>query len=234
MPRNSTTGSAGDSVATDPVTRTSWAERVADRSPLVQRSKVRSVDQARSIVSAAQRLIEAKGPTFTTQELIKEAGIALQTFYRYFSGKDALLLAVIEDLIEENCRAYRQHGGSIADPVDRLQYYVTTTVHALSTPGSGPSFITAEHFRLQIQYPAEVSQATQPYTDLLIDEINAAVAAGRLHPQDAEYSAWLITQLVMAVFHHYDCAGVDEPTDVIAQRLWAFCFAALEGSEHQE
>ncbi|HUE09126.1 MAG TPA: TetR/AcrR family transcriptional regulator [Acidimicrobiales bacterium] len=233
MARGSTTGSAGDPAAAGAVARTGWAERVADRSPVVQRSKEKSVDQARSIVAAAQRLIEAKGPTFTTQELIKEAGIALQTFYRYFAGKDALLLAVIEDLIEENCRAYRQHADSIADPVDRLRFYVTTTVNSLSAQGAGPSFITAEHFRLQTQYPAEVSQATQPYTDLLIDGINAAVSAGLLHPQDPEYSAWLITQLVMAVFHHYDCAGVDEPTDVIAQRLWAFCFAALEGSEHE-
>jgi AcrR family transcriptional regulator len=226
-------GSTGDLPATGTVTRMGWAERVADRSPVVQRSKEKSVDQARSIVSAARRLIDAEGPTFTTQELIKEAGIALQTFYRYFSGKDALLLAVIEDLIEENCRAYREHAQSIADPVERLRFYVTTTVHALSAPASGPSFITAEHFRLQTQYPAEVSQATQPYTDLLIEEIDAAVSARRLRPKDPEYSAWLITQLVMAVFHHYDCAGVDEPTEVIAQRLWAFCFAALDGSKEQ-
>jgi AcrR family transcriptional regulator len=211
-----------------------WAERVADRSPVVQRSKGKSVEQARSIVAAARRLIDAEGPTFTTQELIKEAGIALQTFYRYFSGKDALLLAVIEDLIEENCRAYREHAAMIADPVERLEFYVTTTVHALAAPGSGPSFITAEHFRLQTQHPAEVSQATQPYTDLLADEIDAAVSAGRLHPSDPEYSAWLITQLVMAVFHHYDCAGVDEPTDAIAQRLWAFCLSALDGSDRRD
>ena len=38
-----------------------------------------------------------KGPNFTTQELVKEAGIALQTFYRYFGSKDHLHLAVIED-----------------------------------------------------------------------------------------------------------------------------------------
>jgi TetR/AcrR family transcriptional regulator len=212
------------------VGRTGWAERVADRSPVVQRSKGKSVEQARSIVSAARRLVETQGPSFTTQQLIKEAGIALQTFYRYFSGKDALLLAVIEDVIEENCDAYREHASSIADPIERLRYYVTTTVHGLGGPVNGPSFITAEHFRLQTQYPAEVSQATQPYTDLLVDEIRAATAAGRLRPRDPEYSAWLITQLVMAVFHHYDCAGLDEPTDSIAQRLWEFCFAALDGS----
>jgi AcrR family transcriptional regulator len=231
MARRTTVHSAGEEGVADTVTRMGWAERVADRSPVVQRSKGKSVEQARSIVAAARRLIDTEGPSFTTQELIKEAGIALQTFYRYFSGKDALLLAVIEDLIEENCITYRAQAEAIADPVDRLRYYVTTTVHALDAPGSGPSFITAEHFRLQTQYPAEVSQATQPYTDLLIDEIDAAVAAGRLQSQDAEYSAWLITQLVMAVFHHYDCAGVDDPTDVIAERLWGFCYAALKGSK---
>ena len=85
-----------------------WAERAADRSPVVQRSRDRGVEQAKSIVAAARRLVETKGPNFTTQELIKEAGIALQTFYRYFPAKDYLLLPVIEDVIDENCAAFRQ------------------------------------------------------------------------------------------------------------------------------
>lgn len=212
-----------------PVTRVTWAERAAERSPVVQRSKDRSVEQAKSIVAAARRLMESKGPSFTTQELIKEAGIALQTFYRYFPGKDSLLLAVIEDVIDESCAAFQAQARTLADPVERLRYYVTATVHALDVPGSGPSFMTSEHFRLQTLYPAEVSRATQPYTDLLIEEIRDAVAAGQLHSHDPEYSAWLTTQLTMAVFHHYDCAGLDEPIDLIADRLWEFCFAAING-----
>jgi AcrR family transcriptional regulator len=204
-----------------------WAERAADRSPVVQRSRSRGVEQAKAIVRAARNLIDAKGPTFTTQELIKEAGIALQTFYRYFPGKDQLLLAVIEDIIEENCHAYRERARTLDDPVDRLRSYVMATVESLKGPHHGPSFITSEHFRLQTLYPAEVSRATQPFTDLLLDEIREAVAAGRLQPSDPEYSAWLITQLAMAVFHHYDCAGLDEPTTQVAERLWNFCLAAL-------
>jgi TetR/AcrR family transcriptional regulator len=215
----------------DPPARDSWAERVADRSPSVQRSRDRSVEQARSIVAAALRLIESKGPSFTTQELIKEAGIALQTFYRYFPGKDALLLAVIEHVIDENCTAFRQQARALSDPVGRLRFYVTATVQGLETTGSGPSFVTSEHFRLQTLYPAEVSRATQPYTDLLVEEIREAMAAGSLHPDDPEYAAWLITQLTMAVFHHYDCAGVDEPTEVIAHRVWEFCLAAMNGPQ---
>jgi TetR/AcrR family transcriptional regulator len=215
------------------VASVTWAERAADRSPVVQRSRDRGVEQAKSIVAAARRLVEAKGSNFTTQELIKEAGIALQTFYRYFPAKDYLLLAVIEDVIDENCAAFREEAQKLPDPVDRLRYYLTATVQALAVPGSGPSFITSEHFRLQTRYPAEVSRATQPFTDLLVEQIKEAVATGRLHPPDPEYAAWLITQLSMAVFHHYDCAGLDEPIDLVADKVWAFCFAALSGTVPQ-
>jgi TetR/AcrR family transcriptional regulator len=227
--RTSTDEPGEQAQSPDAAGREAWAERAADRSPSVQRSRDRSVEQARSIVAAARRLIEAKGPSFTTQELIKEAGIALQTFYRYFPGKDALLLAVIENIIDENCAAFREQARTLSDPVERVRFYVTATVRGLHATGSGPSFMTAEHFRLQTLYPTEVSRATQPYTDLLVEEIREATAVGHLRPQDPEYSAWLITQLTMAVFHHYDCAGLDEPTDEIARKLWAFCLAALDG-----
>jgi AcrR family transcriptional regulator len=214
----------------DTVTGVTWAERVADRSPLVQRSRDKGVEQAKSIVAAARRLLETKGASFTTQELIKEAGIALQTFYRYFQGKDYLMLAVIEDIIDENCAAFREHARELSGPIERLRFYVGATVRGLETPGRGPSFMTAEHFRLQTLYPAEVSRATQPFTDLLGEEICDAVAAGLVQPSDPDYSAWLITQLTMAVFHHYDCAGLDEPAEQVADRMWAFCLAALNGA----
>lgn len=216
---------------TDTVESGTWAERVADRSPMVQRSRDRGAEQARTIVAAARRLTESKGPTFTTQELIKEAGIALQTFYRCFSSKDSLLLAVIEDIIEENCGLFKERAVELADPVDRLHFYVTATVHGLAMPHGTPSFMTSEHFRLQTLYPTEVARATQPYTDLLVEEIQEAIATDRIHPRDPVYSAWLITQLTMAVFHYYDCAGLEEPVDLIADRLWTFCFAAINGED---
>ncbi len=174
--------------------------------------------------------MDSKGPSFTTQELIKEAGIALQTFYRYFPGKDYLLLAVIEDVIDENCAVFRMQAAKLSDPIERLRYYVTATVHALDVRVGSPSFMTSEHFRLQTLYPAEVSRVTQHFTDLLVEEIREAMVAGRIHPDDPEYSAWLITQLTMAVFHHYDCAGLDEPIEQIADKVWAFCFTALSAS----
>jgi AcrR family transcriptional regulator len=211
----------------------SWAERAADRSPVVQRSRTRGVQQAKSIVEAARRLIAVKGATFTTQELVKEARIALKTFYRYFPSKDHLMLAVIEDTVEESCISYREQARSVRDPVSRLHLYVTTIIKSLegSDGVNGPRFITSEHWRLQPLYPEELARATRPVTDLLMAEITSAREQGLLKPSDPENDAWLVTQLMMAVFHHYAYATNTEPVEQIAERLWAFCLTGLGGAD---
>ena len=137
------------------------------------------------MVDAASRLIVANGSGFTTQELVKEAGVALQTFYRYFASKDRLLLAVLEDMIGRSCVEYEKQARRLADPVQRLKFYVTTMLSFPGSPGPEPStrqFITAEHWRLHRLYPEELADATRPVTDLILGEVQAAVEAGLLAP----------------------------------------------------
>src|SRR3954468_11365376 len=125
----------------------SWAQRAVEQSVSVQRSRVRSVQRAHQIVQAARRLVAAKGSDFTTQDLVKEAGIAVQTFYKYFTGKDQVLLAVIEDLVVDTCTDLKQRARDIPDPVQRLRFYVTSVVGGVGahTQGdAGPRFITTE------------------------------------------------------------------------------------------
>ena len=205
-----------------------WAERAADRSPVVQRSRTRGVEQATAIVRAARRLIETKGPSFTTQELIKEAGIALQTFYRYFPGKDQLLLAVIEDIIDENCQTLPQ--AAPASSTIRWTGCGSTSPRPstdLKGPHNGPQL----HHRGALPAADALSRRGLPGHPAVHRPAAGRDPGGRgrrsADPGDPDYSAWLITQLAMAVFHHYDCAGLDEPAERIADRLWNFCLAAL-------
>jgi AcrR family transcriptional regulator len=210
----------------------SWAQRAVEQSPSVQRSRVRSVQRAHQIVQAARRLVAAKGSNFTTQDLVKEAGIAVQTFYKHFTGKDQVLLAVIEDLVADTCTDLKQRARDIPDPVQRLRFYVTSVVRSVGVHNEGdpgPRFITTEHWRLHRLYPQELAQATRPFTDLLLPEILTAMQAGLLVPPDPQHDAWLVNQLVIAVFHHYEYASFDEPADQIADRLWRFCYGALGG-----
>lgn len=209
----------------------SWVERAADRSPSVQRSRSRSVQRAQQLVDAAHRLVLEKGSAFTTQELVKEAGIAVQTFYKYFEGKDQVLLAVLEELISEACAGLEAAASELSDPVSRLRFYVRSIVASISSgPGDGrPRFITSEHWRLHQLYPDELARATGGFAQLLLPEIRAAQASGALRPANPEYDAWLIQQLVISVFHYYEYASHTESNEMIGDRLWEFCFAALGG-----
>jgi AcrR family transcriptional regulator len=210
---------------------TGWAERLADRSESVQRSRARQIEQAQEIVAAARRLITVRGDQFTTQELVKEAGVALQTFYRIFESKDRLLLAVFEDLIAESCVDYERAAEALPDPIARLHFYVTVTVGSVSEAsyGIGPRFVTAEHWRLHQLFPEEMAQATQHFTDLVQRQLVAAGEQGLLQPSDPERDAWYVTKLVMAVFHHYAYAESDADPAAIGEELWDFCLRALGG-----
>ena len=209
----------------------SWAERAADRSPAVERSRSRSTKQAKTIIDAARRLIAEKGEKFTTQELIKEAHVALQTFYRHFAGKDQLLVAVIGDLIAESVGQYEQAASRLPDPVARLRFYVMATLRNLTTGGDnfGPRFITAEHWRLHQLFPDDIAEATRPFAEMVLRQIRAAEAEGLLAPADPERDAWHVTRLVMTTYHHYAFATADESAEDIGEHLWAFCLAALGG-----
>lgn len=192
-------------------------------------------------VDAARRLVREKGRGFTTQELVKEAGVALQTFYRHFPGKDELLLAVLEETVAEGCAGYRERARELPDPLSRLHFYITAAVSSVLdgdqesqqfTDRESHQFTTSEHYRLHQLFPEELAIADAPFTDLLIPEIREAQAAGLLAPHDVERDAWFVTQLVMAVYHHY--AFATDPAGDVAEELWQFCLAALGGSPASE
>jgi AcrR family transcriptional regulator len=188
------------------------------------------MEQAQAIVHAARRLIAAKGTTFTTQELVKEAGVALQTFYRYFASKDQLLLAVFEDLISEFCEGLRNQVAEMPDPIERLRFCVTIAARPPAGDGAdvtAPRFITSEHWRLQQEYPSEIAVAISPYSDLVAEEIEHAVRAGSLQSSNPQNDAWHVTQLVMAVFHHYAFTEAEQSSDEVAERLWRFCLSGI-------
>ncbi|CUU55102.1 TetR family transcriptional regulator [Frankia sp. CcI49] len=209
-----------------------WAERAADRSPVVHRSRSRSIQQTRGIVDAARRLIAVKGSSFTTQELVKEAGVAMQTFYRHFTGKDQLLLAVIEDVVAESALRFEEAARAIPDPLSRLRYYLTTTVDGLFEDIGWSRFVTSEHWRLRERFPKEIADADQPFTDLIERELRAAQDAGLLPPSDVGRDAEMVARVVMSVFHHYAFAhGRWSPQD-IGDYLWEFCLGGISRADN--
>ena len=158
------------------------------------------------MLDAALRLIREKGDSFTTQELVKEAGVALQTFYRYFASKDELLLAVIADAMADACSRWEVAAGELPDPLARLHFYITAVIEDLEDEvgeGGTARFVVSTHWRLHRIFPAELAEAEKPFVDLLLTEITAATKAGLLAPPNPEWDAWFITELVRAVYFYY-------------------------------
>jgi len=188
-------------------------------------------ESSQAILDAALRLIAKQGEHFTTQDLIKEAGVALQTFYRQFGGKDRLLVSVIGELIKGHCQRLERQGRSIGDPAERLRVYISSTIDGLAAARQpGARFITSQHWRLLQKLPTEMAEATRPFTDLLTDLLRDGKKDGALAPRDIERDAWLIGNLVMAVFHHAAFAPDDPLATAAAEELADFCLSAVRAS----
>jgi TetR/AcrR family transcriptional regulator len=209
-------------------------ERAVERSAAVQRSRLRIAQQVREMLDAARRLIVVGGEEFTTQELVAEAGVALQTFYRYFASKDELLLAVIGDAMADACEYWADAAAELPDPLARLRYYITSTLAHLDGADGGAAtarFIVSTRWRLHRNHATELAEAEKPFVDLLRTEANAAIDAGLLNPSDPEWDPWFLAELARSVFHFYAFAPQTAgELELVKDRLWRFCLTALGGT----
>lgn len=213
---------------------TAWPQRAALRAGSEARA-ARSIRPAQRIVDAGCHLSLTKGGNFTITELAKESGVSLQTFYRYFAGRDEVVLAVIEQRIAEACVFLRVEALQQPDALSRLRWYVDATLGLLqdrSRPAAR-RFFAAERYRLQEFFPNEIESAVDSFVWLLVPEIEAATAAGLLRPRDVERDARFVTQMVLSTFHSYAFATEPPPIDLNNQ-VWEFCFAALGGLDGTE
>ena len=208
----------------------SWVERAVDRSAAVQRSRTRIANQVRLMLDAARRLIRDKDD-FTTQELVAEAGVALQTFYRYFTSKDELLLALIGDAMTEACDHWAEAAATLPDPMERLRFYITAPLERFqsdSKDAAGMRFIVSTHWHLHRIFPKELAEVEQPFVDLIVAEINSAADRGLLQPRNPEWDAWFVVELLRSVNHYYAYAAkTGDDLNVTKENLWQFCRTAL-------
>lgn len=166
----------------------------ADPTPSAIRSRV---------LAATVRLIREGSDRITIQDVVKESGVALQTFYRSFNGKDDLLLAAIAEMIRSACDRFRSNAEGVDDPIERLRCHIASVVgelHRADDGGASARFIASERTRLAGVFPDLAQLADQPVIDLFEAEIAAANRTGQASSSDPARDAFFITQLVMSVY----------------------------------
>jgi AcrR family transcriptional regulator len=211
-----------------------WEDRVVDR--FVRRAQEsarnRTLGSATRTVEAAIELAaESGGATFTVQQVVDRAGVALQTFYRQFGSKDALMLAVFEQTNRVETARIQANADAAGDPLERLRMVVMTPIRTAmrSVEGSLGPVIARELGRFRKDYREELASLEAPYLDLAGDAIRRAEAAGYIHCDDPERAAMLILGLVQAAFHQSVFLNAESDVEKTEAFLWDFCLRGLGG-----
>ncbi|WP_106247325.1 TetR/AcrR family transcriptional regulator [Allonocardiopsis opalescens] len=122
----------------------------------------------RQILDAARRCFVRNGFHATSmQDVLAEAGLSVGAVYRYFSGKDALIAAIVSDALAELAAAF---GDDAGEPPE-LDDIVDAVLRVDRPPLSG----SRESARLLVQVWAEALRS--PELAGRLDEVMAAARA---------------------------------------------------------
>lgn len=120
-----------------PSSRTSFpdlTERAASRST-AQLVEARAAE-AEALLAAGMAVMVRNGTArrATVAEIVKEAGLSNQAFYRHFAGKDDLVAALI-DAGARRLTGYLEHRmATAADPVARVRAWITGVLAQVTDP----------------------------------------------------------------------------------------------------
>ena len=152
--------------------------------------RTQSPEKRRSIVDAATQAFSEDGYEATNMDRIAErAGASKRTVYNYFPSKEALFLAVIEELLEKKRAAKRVAW----DPARSLEDQLAEMARSKSVLVDEPSELALMRVVIGvfITHPDLARVALQSGDDPLVPWLEAAHAAKRLVVPDVEMAARL-------------------------------------------
>jgi AcrR family transcriptional regulator len=174
------------------------ARRSVDRS--LERRRATYEDEVRRLVTAGFRLIRARGDLEPrVSEIVAEAGLSNQTFYRHFKSKDELLVAVLDDGIRQlaSYAAHRMDGAD--DPLEQIASWIRAlceqALDAEAAAATRPFALSRG--RLAEQFPEEVAASETQLTAPLQAALERAVAVGALPDADPARDAAALYDLAM-------------------------------------
>ncbi|MDG2303356.1 MAG: TetR/AcrR family transcriptional regulator [Candidatus Binatia bacterium] len=211
-----------------------WERRSAEH--VVGGARDRLLARSRQFVEKATEVVARDGVDgLTLRTILHETGLSRRAFYERFASKDDLLVAVFEETMQSAAARFRaefeEHG--LDDPFDRLRFIVRGMIEGAerqrteSGGGLSPA-MSREHLRLAESRPDELRQAVAPTTNLMADQIAAAMESGQARRADPQELAVLVHSLVSSTIHSALFGEAEEyETERTVRVVWEFCRRAL-------
>jgi AcrR family transcriptional regulator len=212
--------------------RSDWRQRAVSKS--LSAARTRAEQRVQRLLGAAFALIDEKGTAdFTIQEVVDRSKQSLRGFYQYFDSKDELLFALLEESIRESLADLRSAVAADAEPLGRLRAF-TIRLHEWCEPlgtrrkRGAHNRIPISEFSLQLALkdPERVAAVMAPISRMLVELLEAAVAAGSLQVSEPRRAAVLIQQTVMYGWLMNRLVQ-NSRARVTAEDAWEFCLLGL-------
>jgi AcrR family transcriptional regulator len=202
-----------------------WQKRSVERS--LRTARARAQKRSDRFVAAALQLIEeSEEHDFTLQDVLDRTTMSVRTFYNFFDGKDSLLLAVYETILEKTAvPLLRERCEQVPDPVLRVKALFEAMAEFSGTPANLSRALSLFHLRLAQNRPQDLIHGLEPLHKFIIELLDGVAAAGLLR-DDVEVSALaaMLQELMLADAHSAVLSGVRTRSQ---NDLWAFCSAAI-------
>ncbi len=178
--------------------RSRAAGDAVDRS--LARRRAAAEDEVARLIEAAFRVIERTGHLEPrVADILAEAGLSNQAFYRHFSSKHALLVAVLDEGIQGLADHLETRMAAAESPEDAVRAWIRGMgAQALRPDAARASrpFALARG-RLVESFPVEVAESERRVTAPLRRAIDAAREAGAMTGVDPDVEAEAIYRLMM-------------------------------------
>jgi AcrR family transcriptional regulator len=204
-----------------------WEEAPASVRAAVGRALAKqqrdALDEVEAILDAALRVTERAAPAAPrVADIVAEAGSSNQAFYRYFGGKDDLLLAVLERGLVR-ARAYLEHRMARTDePLEQVAAWIGGMLVQVTRPTA------ARQGAAVIQQVVRTGRLREPEGAALLDRLGELLVAplARAGSTAPELDARAVQELVLGALQRTVVHGTT-PTDVERDHLTAFCLRGL-------
>jgi AcrR family transcriptional regulator len=170
-------------------------------------------EEVRRLLDATYTVMRRTGdldPRVT--DIVREAGLSNQAFYRHFRSKDELLVAVLADGQRRLVETLRQHMDAVAAGAPRVRAWVEVVLTQARRPAAAANTrpFAINGLRLADRYPGEWGESR----DELLTPLRAAIIEAGGDPENAA----LVYHLAMGTMQHA-LVRREQPTDADVERV---------------
>ena len=183
----------------------------------------------RFMKSALAILGETGRTDFTVLEVVERSKTSLRSFYQHFSTKDELLLALVDKIMSESTRRWREDTAGLPAAaalrvlIDRICTPAETTAQDKVNRG-----LTNYHDRLAETLPREYARVLSPVHHLIKDIIHRGIAEGVFRADvNVDARAALIMQSSLGAIRLQVLGAELNGAPIDADDIYDFCVGGL-------